>query len=185
MNIEPWYSIKCIFRHLDLGKKIIVGAVPQLWEHGLLDRESHFEEIQFVAQCLYEMKVNVLISLHPKMEPSNYNFLTEFDGFNICADPLVSFMPIGDLFISSYSSTALWALCSGIVTIIPDFTKMDLCYDEFESMIKVFDRAKLKERLHAQLITQFDFSKDWDRIGRNEIFDGKTISRYIDLLKTG
>lgn len=45
------------------------------------------------------------------------------------------------------------------------------------------NREELKTTLETTMSEDIDFTKDWKNLSRDEVFDGKTIQRYIDLIK--
>ena len=47
---------------------IIVVALPQLYEHGLLNYEEHWKVINRICETLSNTNSTVLVSLHPKMQ---------------------------------------------------------------------------------------------------------------------
>ena len=55
-------------------------------------------------------------------------------------------------------------------------------YDFLTSLRKVDKKDNLKTTLKTTLVEEIDFSKDWKSLSRDEVFDGKTIQRYIKLI---
>src|SRR5262249_35422747 len=60
----------------------------------------------------------VVVSLHPRMQASQYRFLAEEFGLVVSPWPLRQVLPIADAFCAVFSDTVLWALELGIPTVI-------------------------------------------------------------------
>ena len=176
-NITKKYS-------LDYGKEIVIIALPQFAEHNELPWKEHWAEIHFLMENLNSLNVNILISLHPKMDRNNYTFLENEYKVKILDERLADVLPIADLFLATYSSTVIWSVLCGINTIIVDFYDFNYTmYDFLDTVIKVEKKENLKNILEISLIKDSDFSRDWKNLSKDSIFDGKTTQRYIDLIK--
>lgn len=168
---------------LERNKNLIVMALPQLAEHGLLSWPDHWEEIRFLVGSVVLMEQNVLLSMHPKMYRDNYVFLEEEYNCHIVDEQLSDVLPAGDLFVATFSSTVLWAVLCGIKSVVVDFYDLGYnMYDFLDSCVKVQNRTVLQSCISEQLDKNTNFSKDWDSLSRNEVFDGGVIDRYIDLI---
>ncbi len=113
-----------------MDSPLIVVALPQLWEHGVLDWGAHKEHIQELMQVLRSLEVNILISLHPKMDAKNYTFIEDSYQAVIAQERLFDILPAADVFVASYSSTVQWAMLCEIPTIVEDF--VGLRYSVFD-----------------------------------------------------
>ena len=170
---------------LDNQKKIIVIGLPQLGEHNLLPWDQHWEEINFLVNSACNLKQNILISLHPKMDKNKYEFLESKFYCKILEEKLVDVLPIADLYIASYSSTIVWSILCGIKAIVVDFYGLNLTmYDFLTSIKKLHIKDNLIPVLKSTLDNEVDFSIDWHNLSRNDVFDGNTIQRYIKLIES-
>ncbi len=170
------------------SKKTIVVALPQLFEHGILDWESHWKVIADICQTIDQYNVNVLLSLHPKMQRNHYDVLEEQYDLLILDESLSKILPVADLFIASQgSSTWAWACLCGIPTILCDWYGLE--YSDFansegvfipktvaEFQLKVEELLMDENYLKKAIVSQQDTAK---KIG---LFDGKAKLRIADLL---
>ena len=109
--------------------KFWVGiALPQYFEDGFMDWEGHSDEIQKIFDSLkiLEGEINVLISLHPKMNVEHYQKLINFAGAKIIQEPLSQWISTLDIFLAHYSSTIEWAAALGIKAFILDYPHHNL-----------------------------------------------------------
>lgn len=168
---------------LDISKKIVIVALPQLGEHIILPWKQHWEEISFLMKSLDSLDHNILISLHPKMDRKKYEFLEDKYNCTILDERLADILPIADMFVATFSSTVVWSVLCGIKTVVVDFYGLNYTmYDFLTSIKKVDKKENLKATLETTLSEVIDFSKDWKSLSRDEVFDGKTIQRYIQLI---
>jgi len=169
--------------NLSNDKRTIVIALPQLGEHNLLSWEDHWIEIFFLMSILKKLEENVLISLHPKMDKKEYQFLESKFSCNILDERLTDVLPIADVFIATFSSTVIWSVLCGVKTIVVDFYGLNYTMYDFLTSIKIVDDKKLlQQNLKEMLYREVDFSKDWESLSRDDVFDGKTTQRYIELI---
>ena len=165
------------------GKKTIVVALPQYYEHGLCSKEKHDEAIDGMMQVLKSYEYNVLISLHPKMNINDYRYIEHDFGFVLAEKPISDLIPLADLFLATYSSTVSLALLANKVVIICDH--VDLNYTDFYSE---FGLTVVKNNidLNAQLkmISQNDFKPNYEveKVKLLAPFDGKSKSRLISAI---
>lgn len=184
-NFNKKNIIKELFTHkyhLNKRKKNIIISLPQLTELGLISPESSLNEIHFILQSLQEINCNVLISLHPRMHLSDYQFLEKIYNCKILTERLFEVISIADLFISTYSSTVIWSVLSKVPTIITDFNRLDYTmYNFLQTVTVVTKKTELKKIIEKNLKVKMDFTYDWNCLSRDTTFDGKTIQRYNDL----
>ena len=129
---------------LEPREPLVLVALPQLGEHGTLGWERHWQEIRFLAQTLGELPAQVLISLHPKMDPAAYAFLEEEYGLRLAHDRLSGILPAADLFMASYSSTVPWATLCRVPALVFDFYNIDFkLFDDLPGVVKVTARQDL------------------------------------------
>jgi len=169
---------------LDLKVKTIIVSLPQLAEHNILPWDIHWQEINFLIQSLDSLNQNILLSLHPKMDRSSYVFLEKKFNCKILEEKLVDVLPIADMFVATFSSTVFWSIICGIKTVVIDFYGLEYkTYDFLSSIRKVKDREIFQSTLNNTLHETIDFSEDWIQLSKDKVFDGKTIQRYVDLIK--
>ncbi len=168
--------------YLDKDKNVII-ALPQLGEHNILSWDRHWKEINFLMEKLDNLNQNILVSLHPKMDREKYQFLENKYNCRILDEKLMDVLPISDVFVATFSSTVIWSILCGIKTVVVDFYNLNYqMYDFLESIKKVDKKDNLKDVLKTIFNENIDFTKDWKSLSRDEVFDGKTIQRYINLI---
>ncbi len=128
--------------HFNQDVKLILVALPQYAEEGLLSWEKHLNEINFIGSIYQQLNANCLISLHPRMERNNYLFLEKEYSLVIAEEPLSDILPAADIFTATYSSTVPWAVLCQIPTVVFDF--LDFGYESFNypGTIIVKDKEK-------------------------------------------
>ncbi|MAD40831.1 MAG: hypothetical protein CL623_00360 [Arcobacter sp.] len=169
---------------LQKDRKNIIIALPQLGEHAILPWHEHWKEINFLMDNIDNLEQNILVSLHPKMDKRKYLFLEDRYNCKILEERLADILIVSDVFIASYSSTILWSVICGIKTVIVDFYNInETSFDFLTSIMKVNNKKLLKEKLNDILVRKVDFNQDWESLSKNEVFDGKTIEKYINLIK--
>lgn len=170
---------------LDNKKQIIIIGLPQLGEHDYLSWDKHWEEINFLVSSVDSVNQNVLLSLHPKMDRNKYEFLESKYCCKILEEKLVNVLPIADIFVAFYSSTVVWSILCEIKTIVVDFYNLNwTMYDFLTSIKKIQIKSDLIPTLKSTLNSEVDFSRDWLSLSRDDVFDGNTIQRYIDLIES-
>ncbi|QKJ22265.1 hypothetical protein [Poseidonibacter lekithochrous] len=168
---------------LDNKKRIIIIALPQLGEHDILPWDEHWKEIDFLMSKIDLLDGNILISLHPKMKRDEYQFLERKFNCKLLDERLSEVLVISDLFIATFSSTILWSTLCGIKTVVVDFYGQNFkMFDYITSIIKVNDKEKLELILRNTLKDKVEFSDDWVKLSKENVFDGNTIQRYLDLI---
>ena len=166
-------------------KKILFLALPQLGEHNILPWKEHWDEIEFLVSNLCHLQCNILVSLHPKMNASEYMYLERKYDCVILEETLSEVLPAADLFVATYSSTVVWSVLCGIKTVVVDFYGLNLSmYDFLTSIMKIENKECFEEIVSEFLTDNVDFSADWKMLSRDEVFDGKTIHRYINLFRS-
>lgn len=168
---------------LDFSRKCFIIALPQLAEHDILDWDDHWDEINFLLESLTSLNINLLISLHPKMDFEKYCFLESKFNCHILEERLVDVLPMADLFLGTFTSTVFWSVLCGIKTIIVDFYNLNLsAFDFLNSVLIIKKKALFLKGVDYKLKEQTDFSADWEKLSREEVFDGRTINRYKKLI---
>jgi hypothetical protein len=169
---------------LSVNRKFIVCALPQLAEHGILLWDRHWDEIHFLCNALTALGHNVLLSLHPKVERNIYGHLATHYNCAILDERLSVALPVADMFVATNSSTVFWAVMLGIKAVVLNYygvsTKM---FNFLNTVTVVTEKQTLPARLSEALTLPVDFTQDWQALSRDQVFDGKTIQRYVDLIE--
>ncbi len=169
--------------NLDEKKKNIIVSLPQLGEHNLLSWESHWKEIHFLCRTLAKTDANILISLHPRMDPTQYAFLSEEYGFNIMAERLYGTLTAADVFVATFSSTVVWAVLCGIPSVVIDFYGFNYkMFDHLSTVRIVKEKEKLLSELSVSASGASDFENDWECLSRAETFHGNVLNNYRKLI---
>jgi hypothetical protein len=174
-------------RGIPADQPLIVCAVPQLAEHGIMTWDRHWEEIRFLAKAQVASGAAVLLSLHPKSDPAAYRFLEEETGARLLDEPLRDVLAAADVFVGTYSSTVRWAVLLAIPTVVVDFYGFDYdIYDHFPGVVKVTDKTALEPVLRRLVQSPDDARalREGQRraAGRVAPFDGRACHRLIDLV---
>jgi hypothetical protein len=175
---------------LDRTKKLIVMALPQLAEHGMMGWDKHREEIGFLMRTLLEVETNCLISLHPKMIPGRYRFIGSEYGIPISMERLVDILPAADVFAATYSSTVQWAALCHIPTVLFDFYGFNYAMYDFLKGVKVVtDKMALTPYLRRLLLDReyyLEMSMEQKKMAvRISPFDGRCMERILDVILHG
>lgn len=165
-------------------KKIIVIALPQFAEQGLLDWDEHWVEINYLVEQITHTNLNIVISLHPRVNSSDYSFLEEKYSVHISQKPLNQLLPIADVFVAVNSSTVFWATLCGIPVVMMNFYGLDATLFEHLNNIRYVDeRAELFDTLEDTVSeVKFEFEEDWHNLSRELVFDGKVTQRYLGIV---
>lgn len=168
------------------NRKIVVFAAIQLFEHGMTKTlQESLDENEFIIENILKNDVQLIISLHPFMKKQDYVCLQEKFDCIIADESLMEFLPIADIFIHAGSSTAIWALLCGIKTLNLWFwgNEGKELFSKYETMRDIYDKNLLSQTIYNLMQTDIDFSPDWKKLSRNEVFDGNTKQRYLELFK--
>lgn len=165
-------------------RKLIVLAMPQYAEQGYLDAKRHWEEIERLLSILSRRGADLLISLHPRMDPREYSYLSDKFSSRIAGERLASVLPAADLFVSYYSSTVVWATLCGIPAIVADALGNRLSLFDYLTSVQVVEPRHLSEAVDAALTGVIDFTQDWRELSHGDVFDGRTAHRYWTLLES-
>lgn len=175
---RPEYDF--LSKNLDLNRSITLLSLPQLYEHKILDWETHIIFIKKIVKILSK-NTKLTINLHPKCLFQDYKFLElEFD-CEISKNKIEEDLIIAKSFICVNSSIAIWALLLGVKTIILDYFKLDMTmFSGIESLIYVKSEKELELELNKS--GKIDFSKDWTSLGRDNLFQTNSIDNYNSLI---
>jgi len=164
----------------------IIISLPQLAEHFILDWEQHWKEIYFLLDELKDIHANIFVSLHPKMDLNKYVHLEKKYSYIILKEQLRDVIHESDLFIAINSSTVLWSTILGIKTIMLDYFELDSSFFRNLSSIQfIKDKKSFKNVVVNSLVSKVNFNDDFKILSKDDIFDGNTIKRYLELIKEG
>lgn len=172
---------------IDDGQKIIILALPQYYEHKMLDYDAHWREINFLCAQLEQSGAHILLSLHPKMQLKNYKHLESDYKLRIVSEPLRDVMVIGDLFIAEQaSSTWIWAVLCEIPAVLFGWVGTANIVDA-DIGVSIINQADKFSQSVKKLIDDSEHysdsvtrqSKMADAIG---LFDGKAMDRIASLI---
>jgi hypothetical protein len=117
-------------QRLDQCCRLVLCAVPQFAEHGLLSWPDHWRELEFLFGELSAVPGSQLVlSLHPKCNPNDYRAIATQFGAVLAEEPIEKLMPLADLFVSTISSTIVAAIGCHVPAIILDMYGMN--YDTY------------------------------------------------------
>ena len=168
--------------NLNAKKKFYILSLPQHAEQGYLKWEEHIAQIEKIIKIIKKRNCNFLVSIHPRQDKLKYLYLVDKYNCNFIDEPLSNIIGISDIFISSNSSTAIWATLCGI----PVLNIKGPTENLFPYLDTVFYASSINEI--DSLITSIsknktvDFSSDWIKLSKENIFDGNFLKRFIDLM---
>ena len=166
---------------LNPDKKIILLALPQLAEHGYLGWDEHFEYINTITKLVCAGGANVLIGLHPKMDPVRYAYLESEFPCRILTSRLFDYLAIADVFLSKPSSVVRWGVLCDVDVILFDFWGYSVEEYEYMDCIDIVQTMEALERtITLRMETPQDRKATFDKLSRNQVFDGNVMRRYAD-----
>lgn len=178
---------KVVHRYSLRGKnKLGFVSLPPLWEIDKLDFHHYQEEVRFLCKALVSSSAEYLISLHPRMEPKNYEFITKEYGIPLLNEPLKKVLPAGDFFLANYSTTVLWAiLCRMPALVLSYFGWRFDVFDGYPGVKIIYHREELAEEL-GRFSTDEAFFKAMVKEQKNRRqefapWDGMCAQRIIDI----
>jgi len=172
---------------LSQNEKLLIASLPSLAEHGWLDKDQHQKEIHFLLKTFMSIKANCLISLHPRIDPEQYDFIGHDYGLKISNEPLGNILAAADVFTASFSSTIEWAVLLGIPAVVVDFYGFNYdIYDHFEGVSIINVKSSLQDKYQTLLSD----SKKWLQASKKQIdssgnlspFDGRCTDRIIQAI---
>ncbi len=169
----------------DPEKKMVVVAMPQFAEQGLLGEVAHWESINGLMGELVKTGCNILVSLHPRMDPKKYSYIEEKFQCRIAQERLAEFLVLADVFVAHLSSTVVWAVLCGIPVVVLDHLSLNKNFYDYLKTVNVVRDISLigNAVLEACRSEMMSFKNDWRELSKLEVFDGKTIDRYIKILE--
>jgi hypothetical protein len=166
---------------------ILLCAVPQHGEHGLMERAEHAKMTRELFAQLSDSGANVVLSLHPRSDPKFYEDVAQATGAVISRQPLLEVIASADIFVATHSSTVRWAILLNIPTVVlDDFHVGESGMFELNKVQLVKDRSTLKDVLAGLVKTPTRYGVKGDNAKEEqapELFDGKSGARIIALLE--
>ena len=166
-------------------EKIVIVALPQLGEHNMLSWDDHWKEIRFLAEVYRDIRANIIVSLHPKMNRDHYRFLENEYGLVVSEEDLNQILPIADIFTATFSSTVQWSILCQIPTLIFDFYNLNFSiYDWMTGAVLTSRRSEYKDQL-CKLLKNTTYYQELQKnakidAGRISPFDGKCANRIVE-----
>jgi hypothetical protein len=172
---------------LNLERKTVLVALPQLGEHKILPWEEHWKEIHFICETLQALEANVLVSLHPRMNPENYRFVEDEYDLSIVKERLYKVLPAVDVYICTFSSTLEWSVMCGIPTVIIDFYGFNYTmYDDIDALSVISQKTDFATSVERLVLdkTYYESVMGKTKKSANKFgaFDGCSLDRIINEL---
>ena len=169
-------------KHKNKKREKILLSLPQLFEHKIIDWDSHVKFISEIIKIITN-EYNLIISLHPKSEYKNYKFLEKNYNCIITNKPIQHELVKTKLFVCVNSSIAIWSTLLGIKTIILDFFDLDMTmFKNLKTLKYVNTYDKLRKELKNE--ENIDYSQDWKILNKKELFSGNIKSKMNQILET-
>jgi len=166
----------------DASRKLAIFAVPSFYEQNVKDWEDNYLFLQRVLQAFKAADFNVLLSLHPRMKEEEYRFMVS-EGFALANQSLSEILSAADLFVTTVSSTAMWAPLLGIPQVVlNDVGLPDDYYRQLPGAF--FDEASDVEELSRIMRKALSVSSEifLEGKGGGVQFDGRSTERIVKLL---
>ncbi len=169
---------------IEPGTPVVIVALPQFMEQGVMDAERHLAAIHSILRDVTRSVANVIVSLHPRVNLANYAFIESTYSARISPYGLKDILPAANLFIAANSSTVFWATLCGVPSLVLGYFDLDCSmFASFKSVTLVRHREGLASAISAALSCgPPDFTRDWEQLSRREVFDGRVLQRYRNLV---
>ncbi len=189
---EQMQKVDLIDLRTELGindkMSVLLCAVPQLAEHDLLSWEEHWREIEFLFAALTRQPNSVVIlSLHPKSSPVDYQPLADQYGAIIASQRIYTLLPLCDIFFATYSSTVIQAIGLGKPVIVVDFYGLNYdFYDQEPGVLVIKDKEIFSPTIESILLDQKYYDKlasaQQKRASEWILLDGHCTKRTVNLI---
>lgn len=171
------------------GSPLLMCAVPQHAEHGMVSWTVHREAIGNLFAALAASGAAVLLSLHPKSDRASYSELASHHGLRILDERLSSALAAADLFVAAFSSTVRWAIGLGIPAIVIDDLESGYqLYRGLAGVSVVDDHRALAALLHeaCRSITALSNLRAHAQLGKQQVgsIDGRAAHRIAEVIAT-
>ncbi len=166
------------------ARPVLVLAMPQLGEQGTVAWGQHWQEVRSLMAQLGQTGCNLVISLHPRANRQDYQFLERDYGAYLAPQPLSEILPMADLFVAANSSTLVWAVLCGVPSLVLDYLGLDSSiFNHLHSLRFVPTRDGVAEAVREALEAPHrGLAEDWEALSREAVFDGHVLDRYRALL---
>lgn len=170
-------------------RPIIVCAVPQFLEHGMLSGEDHVDVSANLIADLASTGANVLLSLHPRANRNNYLATAEKYGAVISQRRLIDIISVADVFVATASSTLRWSVLLGIPTIVLDYFEVGpggmfdaSCFEIITSPSEL--HKVINKLLYESLYRNDKIAKMRSIAPTLDPFDGRNADRFLRLIES-
>lgn len=170
---------------LEGDRPLIMLAVPQHAEHGLMGAAHHDTLTANLFDDLTATGAALLLSLHPRSRPEDYRQAAERAGAVISDQPLLEILPAADLFVATHSSTVRWAILLGTPTmVLDDFGVGADGMFEARSVTFVTDRSKVRDTARSLLGQAHAVKGNMAPPTATDLFDGGSSQRVVALIES-
>ena len=170
------------------AERILLSSIPQLAEHGVLPWSQHWQEIEFLLANFARLRdVSIVLSLHPKSNPLDYQPLADRYGATVAKRRIYELLPACDVFVVTYSSTVMQAIGIAKPTVLVDFYGLKYTvYDNAPGVIQVRERSQLESTL-TRLFSDPQYYSQLAEAQRQQasewiLLDGKCTERVVEEL---
>lgn len=185
-NLKNQESIKnAVFSEIEIKKysKVIVFALPQYFEHGLMSKVDQTKCFEDLFKKLKLLNYTFLVSLHPKANRGDYEWINKIsDNIRVSDRSISELVVLADLFVGTYTSTMAWALLCHKECVILDHA--DLNYSNFLTEFEIPVYAN-----NSEFLNFLNEPSEWSNCNFNEVdklgvLDGNSKDRIASLLKS-
>jgi len=162
--------------------------LPQTYEHKILSWDKHWELISLICKEASRQNANILISLHPKMNIAQYEYLEKTFSLKIAKHALREILVSADVFVAGQgSSTLVWAFLCDIPTVICDWFGLNYLSEYWNAaMDTVTDSTQFELVLKKNLDSEYQCLKvlELQNLDKKTLFDGLAMKRLIDSIES-
>jgi hypothetical protein len=124
------------------------------WESGMKSWEWSQQSNDFLAQSVSQLDCHVLVSLHPKQDRKNYQYIeTKFPRFKILDESLSDVLTVADLYYTGFgSSVIMWAIMLSIPVVIANhYAEKETFFGNLDGVVYVDEETDLATTLHRSM----------------------------------
>lgn len=177
---------KIVSKYKQNDTKRVLISVAAFYETGLFSLDESRKKIEFLVESVHTFDVDILVSFHPMVDISNYSYLKDKYQCIFVDESLYEVLPTVDLLVNSVSSTINWAILCGVKSCILanmyDDSGLNQFYNQFDSVLNVYHDEDFIKGLSMMLYNEIDFTKDWEKLSRDTVFNGKVMSKYKEIV---
>ena len=163
-------------------------AYPQSDGRDSTSWSRHLQETEFLLATFAQLKnVSVVLSLHPKSSPLDYQHLANQYGAVMAKRRIYELIPVCDVFVATVSSTVMLAIGTGKPTVVISFHgSYDEFYDNLPGVIVLRSPDQLKSTL-SRLFSDPQYYNQLAEAQRQQasewiLLDGKCTERVVEEL---